>query len=113
MKRPINETIELGHADQTNRRTVGVDRAGVDEVLQTAFVDEEQAIPLAHGVRGRVVNGAIFSGHAVKRLHAFRASRQFGPEKIGRKIGVEMHERRGLRPYEVVTRASIGVDLGK
>ena len=40
-QRSIDKAIQFRHADQTRRLTVFINRATLDEVTQTAFVDEE------------------------------------------------------------------------
>ena len=66
----VDEAVGLRHADQADRRAVGVDGAGGDEVAQPALVDEEQPMPVAHRSVGRVES--VLAADAVKDLDAAR-----------------------------------------
>ncbi len=108
--RPVDEAVDLGHADESRRIAAGIDGARRDEVLQPPPVDEEQPVPAPHRRAGRVVVVGELAGHAVEHLDAPRAARQARPQQVGGQIRVESHQRRPGRRDQPSARPRRAID---
>jgi hypothetical protein len=94
----VDEAVHLRHADQANRRAVGIDGAAGNEVAQAPLVDEEQPVPFAHRAIGRIE--AVFAADAVEDLHPGGLPQQRRPHEVRGNVGVEPHDRGAARMNE-------------